>query len=190
MSKGALTRLTLRRHGGADTGGVLVTFPNGETRRLAPGPSSAIARGVVESFAPAFLREPFVLWLSESGNKVVARDDALAAKIGLAIQADRDLPDLILVDLGQQDPLLLFVEIVATDGPITERRKQTLIRIAAAGGFDASRMAFLSAFADRDAPGYRKTYRNLAWGSFAWFASEPDKLLILRDGEVELERLL
>jgi hypothetical protein len=190
LSKGALTRVALRRRGGADSAGVSVTFPNNETRRLAPGPSSEIARAVIESFAPRFLKEPFVLWLSESGNKVVARDDTLASDVGLKIQADRELPDLILVDLGPADPLILFVEIVATDGPITERRRQTLVAIAEAGGFDACRVAFLSAFADRDAPGYRKTYRSLAWGSFAWFASEPDKLLVLRDGGIELERLV
>lgn len=190
LSKGAITRLRLRRRSGADGDGVLVKFPNGETRWLAAGPSSEIARAVIESFAPAFLREPFVLWLSESGNKVVARDDKLAAEIGLTIQANRDLPDLILVDLGPADPLLLFVEVVATDGPISERRRRSLVEIAETGGFDPARLAFLTAFADRDAPGYRKTYRSLAWSSFAWFASEPDKLLVLHDGEVELARLL
>ena len=190
LSKGALTRLKLRRRSGSGTDSVLVAFPNGETRRLASGPSSEIARAVIESFAPAFLREPFVLWLSESGNKVVARDDAVAAEIGLTIQADRDLPDLILVDLGPTEPLLIFVEVVATDGPVSERRRRSLLDIAEADGFDPRRVAFLTAFADRDAPGYQKTYRNLAWGSFAWFASEPDKLMVLHDGDVELVRLL
>lgn len=109
---------------------------------------------MIESFAPAFLREPFVLWLSESGNKVVARDDALAAEIGLTIQADRDLPDLILIDLGPTEPLLIFVEVVATDGPVSERRRRRLLDIAEADGFDPRRVAFLTAFADRDAPGY------------------------------------
>ena len=34
--------------------GVLVTFPNRETRRMAPGPSSLIAKAVVEQFAPRY----------------------------------------------------------------------------------------------------------------------------------------
>ena len=92
--------------------------------------------------------------------------------------------------LGPAAPLLLFVEVVATDGAVTERRRQRLIDVAEAGGFDAHRVAFLSAYADRDTPGYSKTYRHLAWGSFAWFASEPDKLVMLRDGETPLHRLL
>ncbi len=157
---------------------------------MTAGPSSEISRAVIETFAPAFLREPFVLWLSESGSKVVARDDALATKIGLPIQVDRDLPDIILVDLGVADTVILFIEVVATDGPVSERRRADLVEMSAKGGFSPRQLAFLSAFADRDAPGYRKAYRSLAWGSFAWFASEPDKLVLLHDGEIELDRLL
>lgn len=190
LSKGALARVALRRRGAASGGdGVLVAFPNGETRRLSPGPSSEIARDVVESFAPRFLEQPVVLWLSESGNKVVARDDALAAEIGLRIEADRNLPDLILVDLGPADPLLLFVEVVATDGPVSARRRDSLLALTASAGFDPAQVAFLTAYADRDAPAFKKTVGALAWGSFAWFASEPENLLFLRSGAILLDRL-
>jgi BsuBI/PstI restriction endonuclease HTH domain/BsuBI/PstI restriction endonuclease domain len=93
LSPGALARVSIMRHGAArGRAGILVNFPNGETRRLAPGPSSIIAQAVIEVFARRFLEEPAALWLSESGNKVVARDDLLASKIGLKIQVDRDLP--------------------------------------------------------------------------------------------------
>ena len=90
LNKGALVRIAIVRQGAA-TGGdhVTVAFPNGETRRLKPGPSSEITKGVVEVFAPRFLKKPAVLFLSESGNKVVARDDELAKSIGLAIKADK-----------------------------------------------------------------------------------------------------
>ena len=87
LNKGALARLAIVRQGaGVSADQVLVTFPNGETRRMKPGPSSEITKAVVEVFAPAFLTAPAVVFLSESGNKVVARDDALARSIGLAIQ--------------------------------------------------------------------------------------------------------
>ena len=97
LNKGALARLAIvRRGGGASKYQVLVTFPNGETRSMKPGPSSIITKAVVEVFAPTFLGDPAVVFLSESGNKVVARDDELARSIGLAIQADKNLPDTIL----------------------------------------------------------------------------------------------
>src|SRR5690606_6077038 len=69
LSKGALARVTILRAGAAaGSAGVLVTFPSGETRSLAPGPSSFIAQAVIEVFAKRFLEQPAVLWLSESGN--------------------------------------------------------------------------------------------------------------------------
>lgn len=184
LSAAALNRITLIRRGavaGPDQG-QLVTFPNGETRRLAPGPSSIITKAVVESFAPRFLEHPAVLWLSESGNKVVARDDALARDIGLSIAADRVLPDIILVDLGPVRPLLVFVEVVATDGAITAARRESLMISAQAAGFSSADVAFLTAYQDRQAAGFGKTVRHLAWGSFAWFLSEPDCLVTLHGG--------
>jgi hypothetical protein len=186
LSKSALSRVALVKAGAAKTGSAItVKFPNGETRNLAAGPSAPIAQAVVERFAPRFLRQPTVLWLSESGNKVVARDDRLAGKIGFTIDPARALPDIILVDLesASTDILIVFVEVVATDGPINQLRRDALSAIANEAGFDAAHVAFVTAFADRGAPAFRKCVADLAWGTYAWFASEPEKLVILRNGE-------
>lgn len=183
LSKSALARVSLMQAGAAASKtGVMVQFPSGETRKLAPGPSSIISKAVVEDFAPKFLQNPAVLWLSESGNKVVTRDDGIAASIGLKIEADKDLPDLILVDLGPADPLIVFVEVVATDGPISQRRQDALYAITDTAGFNRSQVAFVTAYQDRSAAGFRKTMSELAWDSFAWFASEPDNIVQLKDG--------
>ena len=187
LNKGALARLAIVRQGaGASADQVLVTFPNGETRRMKPGPSSEITKAVVEVFAPAFLTAPAVVFLSESGNKVVARDDALARSIGLAIQADKNLPDTILVDLGPVHPLLVFVEVVATDGPISQRRKEALEELVAEAGFPAEHVAFVTAYLDRSAGPFKKTVDSLAWGSYAWFAAEPERLMVFSEARESL----
>ena len=185
LSKSALARVSIMLAGAAGSAAaVLVTFPNKETRTLAPGPSSIIAKGVIEEFTARFLIKPAILWLSESGNKVVARDDKLAASIGLKIEADKNLPDMILADLGPADPLLVFVEVVATDGAVTDRRKEAMFELTDAAGFPRGQVAFLTAYQDRASAGFRKTISGLAWGSFAWSVSEPDCLIHLRDGTV------
>jgi len=190
LSKSALARVSLMQAGAAaGKSGVMVNFPNGETRKLAPGPSSIISKAVVEKFATIFLEMPTVLWLSESGNKVVAKDDGLAASIGLKIEADKDLPDLILVDLGPAHPLIVFVEVVATDGPISDRRQKALYALTDAAGFSRSQVAFVTAFQDREAAGFRKTMSALAWDSFAWFASEPKNIVQLKDGTNKTQHL-
>ena len=182
LSPSALARVTLlARAVVSSTEGVLVRFPNGETRRMAPGPSSTIAKAVVEEFAPRFLGRPGVIWLSESETKVVARDDALASRLGLRIDVQRNLPDLLLVDLEPREPLLVFVEVVATNGAITAERQAALRTIATDAGYRARQIAFVSAFFDRNSPGFKKTASRLAWNSVAWFMSEPDRIVLFHE---------
>jgi hypothetical protein len=188
LSPGALARIAIVRRGAAVGGShVLVTFPNGETRRMSIGPSSDITKAVIEVFAPRFLQKPAVLFVSESGNKVVQRDDQLARSIGLTIEAQKNLPDTILVDLGPTHTLLVFVEVVATDGPVNERRKKALEDLATNAGFPLQNLAFVTAYLDRSGTSFKKTVDALAWGSYAWFVSEPDGLIELSTKRQRLE---
>ena len=189
LSATALARTVLMRRGATTTGeGILVTFPNGETRRMAPGPSSIISKAVIDEFSKRYLINPAVLWVSESGAKVVSRDDELAAQLKLKIAADRNLPDIILVDLGDGKDghvLLIFIEVVATDGPVTRQRQEALLKIATDAGFPKQRVAFVTAYLDRSHAAFKKTVAELAWRSFAWFAAEPEHLIVLHDGQEE-----
>ncbi len=183
LSKTALARVSIVLAGAAASAtGVLITCPNGVTRNLAPGPSSIISKAVVEVFAGRFLEHPAVLWLSESGNKVVVQDDKLASSLGLRIEPDKNLPDLILADLGGSDALLVFVEVVATDGAVHQRRKEAMLALTDAAGFPREHVTFVTAYDDRESAGFRKTVSQIAWDTFAWFASEPDHLVVFRDG--------
>jgi hypothetical protein len=190
LSRSTLARVAIMRAGAAgERAGILVTFPNGETRQLAPGPSSIISRAVIEVFARRYLEAPAVLWLSESGAKVVVRDDKIAHAIGLAIEADKNLPDIILADLGPPEPVIVFVEVVATDGAMTPRRQEAMFAMTDAAGFGRLQIAFVTAYQDRQSAGFRKTIAQLAWRSFAWFVSEPENIIVLRDGAASAARL-
>lgn len=190
-----LTKLALARQALVASGALIsedavcIVFPNGESRALSPGPSSLICKAVIEDFAPRFLRSPHVLWLSESGAKVVQRDESLALKLGIVIDPSKSLPDAILVDLGSEmdgsDFIVLFVEAVATDGPINQNRKSKLTQIAIDAGFKEENLCFMTAFLDRDCRAFKKSIPNIAWGSYIWFVSEPDKIISLRNGEEE-----
>ncbi len=163
---------------------ILVTFPSGETERMAPGPSSELSKAVIEVFANHFLREPAVIFFSESRDKVVSRHDELARQIGLNILADKNLPDVILADLAPDHPRLVFVEVVSTDGPVSEQRKRALLDLTSAAGFPSNHIAFVTAYMDRSRAEFKKTV-----DSFAWFASEPDHLMHLEgDGELVCKR--
>ncbi|MGI2030255.1 BsuBI/PstI family type II restriction endonuclease [Endozoicomonas acroporae] len=186
LSKAAITRLKLmKNYGSGNSESVQIQLPDGAIRTLEPGSSSLISKAVIEEFASRFLKKPKVLWLSESGNKVVAQDEALAKTLGLQIDPSRALPDIILVDLGGDrsglEMLVVFTEVVASDGPINRQRKEVLTTLATEAGFDPENLAFLTAFLDRSSQPFKKSISELAWGSCAWFSTEPDYIIDLRE---------
>lgn len=186
LSRAARARVALaRKTATRESESVLVTLPNGEVRRLAPGPSSALSRAAVESFAPRFLAQPAVILLSESAQKLTYRDEEIASAVGLRIQVSTTLPDVLLADLGVEPPLLVFVECVATDGAVSERRKAELHQLAEVGGYAPSDCAFVTVFHDRASSPYRSMANALAWGSFVWFETEPENLVYYREGREE-----
>ena len=177
LTPSALARIALIRAGASpDPDDYLVTFPNGETRRMSPGESSMITKAVIEEFAPRFLEQPHVVWVSESGNKVVSRDDIHARKLRLRLDVEKLLPDIILVDLAAMT--IVFVEVVSTDGPINTKRRRELLALAEEGGHPESSVAFVTAFISRQGA-IKKALPDLAWNSFVWVASEPEGLISL-----------
>ncbi len=177
LNPAELARVQIMRDRGRSEGAVTVELPNGETRLLSAGPSSPIAKAVIEDFARRFLHRPEVLWISESGNKVVARDDKLMRQIGLPIDEQRLLPDIVIADLGRENILLVFAEIVATDGPFTEARKTEILALTEQAGFSRDQVVFLSAFEHRNAAPLKKRLSGIAVDSYAWCMAEPNLLI-------------
>lgn len=161
----ALARIRLRNRSASasdKTSHVLVTLPNGETRRMEPGPSSDLTKAVIEDFAHRFLIEPAVVFISESGKKVVVEDLGLARSLGIEIKPDRTLPDIILADIAAKVGTIVFVEVVVTDGAITRSRRESLAALATEGGFTPERIVFVTAFVDRSTAAYRRLSSELA----------------------------
>ena len=115
--------------------------------------------------------------MSETSRKDEAADMDLARRVHLPINPNELLPDIILVDLGGDEPRFVFVELVSSDGPITEERRGRFIEMVRSGGHDPRNSAFVTAFLDRASGIYRRIASQFAWESFVWFASEPDKLI-------------
>lgn len=88
-----------------------------------------------------------------------------------------------MADVQPEIPKVVFVEVIATDGAINVQRKAALAEVAADAGLKPEAVYFVSAFADRSASAFRKLVSELACGTFAWFVSEPEKLLAFREGQ-------
>ncbi len=180
LGSSTLKRMALKAQGAlARHGDVFIEMPDGTRMRVSAGPSSPILQAMIEAFAPRWLRKPVVLWISASDQKAHPQFVQLAAAIGLFFDASNELPDLILADVAE--PVrFLFCEIVATDGPVTAQRKAALTAIARQSGIDAEQLHFVTAFQDREAAAFRKTFSRIAPDSDIWFCTEPDLILELR----------
>lgn len=180
LSQNALARTALlKRLVTASSEGVLINLPNGETRKMASGPSSVLTKAVVEEFTENFMKNPAVVLISESSQKLLMKDDELCQAIGFHVDVGTVLPDLILVELGTQTPKIVFVECVASDGPINDRRKQELLDFADQAGYKAEDCALVTVFRDRSDAVSRKLAPSIAWGTFVWHVSEPHNIMYL-----------
>ncbi|MCI3270113.1 BsuBI/PstI family type II restriction endonuclease [Streptomyces cylindrosporus] len=169
-------RAARQRDPNRSTKSVTVSLPEGGQRILHPGESSAILKGVLEFFAPK-LQDPSVLFISQPGEKVNPLDAKALKEMGLAVDQAALLPDCLIADLAPERDEFWFIEVVATDGPITDARKSDLLEWATSQNLKAEQCRFLTAFASRTSSEAKKCLPQLAPGSYAWFDDEPENLL-------------
>jgi len=82
-----------------------------------------------------------------------------------------------MVDLGRDPILLIFIEVVASDGPVTAARKLQFLKLTDAAGYDSDQIVFLSAFQKRSASPLKRRLDSLAVDSAVWCIAEPDLLI-------------
>ncbi|OFC60830.1 hypothetical protein BAE30_07015 [Acidithiobacillus caldus] len=179
LDQATLQRMALRAHGAQAKGNdILIDMPDGTRIRVSSGPSNEIVKALIEEFGKRHMDEPVVLWVSASDKKSYPQFVETAASVGLRFDLNAELPDLILADMT--DPVKFFMcEVVATDGAVTEMRKQALLGLVRASRVPEECVEFLSAFEDREAVAFRKNFSQLALNTLVWFCTEPDLLVIL-----------
>lgn len=173
MTPGARLKAKMVQERAQSSHQISVTLPDGTVRLLEPGAASLILKGVIEVWAPVRLIDPVVVTVSEPGAKVYLADGALLSSLHLRIDVTRLLPDAVLVDIGPSPPVFWMIEAVRSDGPIDEARKQVLLRWAEDQGIPSGECEFLTAFDARTSSAAKRRLKDLATGTFAWYADEP-----------------
>ncbi len=80
----------------------------------------------------------------------------------------------MLADVGEEPVVFWIVEAVATKGPVTEERRAKLLAWAEEQNIRAGDCRFLSAFISRADGAARRRLKDLAAGTYAWYADEPE----------------
>lgn len=178
LSPAAKLRVRFAIEGEQASHAVTVALPNnGGTRNLEVGRASLILKGVIENWALARLRNPYVVSVSEPGDKLFTADAQLLSQLGVTINVSSLLPDALIADVGDETVDFWFIEAVNTDGEINEARKRDFQKWALLQGIDPKYCRFLTAFNSRNDPAARKRLKDLAEGSYAYFADEPGREL-------------
>lgn len=184
LGAGALARAAIFKKGAlleAQSDRITIKIPGRGDRHLMPGPSAVITKAIVEVFTKRFLAKPAVVLISQSAEKIDPQDQALARQLGLQIESDRNLPDLVLFDAAEGAEKLIFVEVVASDGAVTPQRKAALMELVKKARFATESVFFVTAFPDRTSAHFKRLASEIAWDTFAWFVSEPDNLIIFKE---------
>jgi hypothetical protein len=157
------------------TSAVTIRLPNsGSTRTLEGGRASLILKSVIEEWAVARLGKPFVVTISEPGAKIYMGDAELLAFLGVVLDVTTLLPDALLADVSEEPVRFWLVEAVNTDGEINEARRSALLEWADRQNIGSEQCSFLTAFASRNDAAARRRLKDLAEGTYAFFADEPD----------------
>lgn len=178
-----LKRMRLLMRTESKKGEVYATLPTtGKILRFSPGDASIITRDVCESLLKRIMRSPVVVHVSTSEVKVFRELAGEAEAIGLDISPSAELPDIVAADTGYADGLrVVFIEVVHSDGPVTELRKTALLKIAGAAGIPEKHVRMITAFEDRNSSSFKKRVSEIARDSDVWFRSEPELLLSFKN---------
>lgn len=174
LSPQARLRVRFALEGDTAAHAVTVALPNSAgIRSLEVGRASRILKAVVEEWAPARLENPYVITISEPGDKLFTADAKLLNDLGVTINVSNLLPDAVIADVKQSEIDFWFIEAVNTDGEINEARKTALLTWARQQNIEPARCRFLTAFSSRNDAAAKKRLKDLAGGSYAYFADEP-----------------
>ena len=175
---------------------ITVEFPDGTRKTLPTDESSIIMKNLIESFSKNFLTDPHVVSYSTSEEKYVNPNPRVIHGLNFSKEEiSKIFPDLVLLDIYKRNDedttLLIFIEVVATSGSMTQQRKDTILALLGERGYDTSKVAFVTAFLDRASRAYsKKNLEKIAWDSFIWFANYPDNILIMKEQNTEERKKL
>ncbi len=155
---------------------VRVLIGPGKYFPVSRGEHNQLEKEIVERYAPAFLREPRVVFLGDAARKTGYQDRAMMRELNLPITVAAGLPDLILLSEAMKE--LVAAEAVVSTGVINESRLAQLIELTSASTRLGFRIEFLTAFPSRIV--LRRFVDQIAWGTVVWTASEPNNLILFQ----------
>ena len=144
---------------------------------LSAGAHSQLAKVFVETFGPAFLTGPQVVYIGDTARKSGYQNRGLMRELNLPVEVKAGLPDVVLFSEAQRR--LIVCEVVTSTGPVTSSRLEQLRRLVHGPMKLGHTVEFVTAFPSRAV--LRRFVEQIAWGTSVWIAAEPNNLILFQE---------
>lgn len=147
-----------------------VTLPGGRKLTLSFGEHNVLQKAIIEEFLPRFGFGAEVLYVGDTSDKFLLREDARLGELIFFPLEHGELPDVVA--FSREKNLLYLIEAVHSFGPMSELRVMKLKRLLEKC---PAEVAFFTAFQSKDI--FRKWACDIAWETEVWIAESPEHLI-------------
>lgn len=145
---------------------------NGQPISLSLGKHNRLQKAIVEDFGAIFAPGAEVLYLGDTQDKFLYRNDELMNELSINVLDNMKLPDVILYMKDKN--WIFFVEAVSSVGPMSPSRVH---EIKEACQECKAEFIFVTAFKNLSI--YKKFADQLAWETEVWIAEMPEHMIHL-----------
>ena len=145
---------------------------NGADYSFGPGKHNQLQKAIIEEFAPRFASNSECLYVGDTTDKDLVKDEIKLQELGFEITLHDKMPDVVLY--REDKNWLYFIEAVTSVGPMDGKR---LVELKAMTRNVSAGIIYVTAFLDF------KTFKSfsdkLAWDTEVWIADMPDHMIHL-----------
>ena len=145
---------------------------NGENFTFSPGKHNQLQKAIIEEFAPRFAPNAECLYVGDTTEKDLVKNENKLRGLGFAITLHDKMPDVVLY--LEERNWLYFIESVTSVGPMEPKRIKEIEEMTE--GVTAGKI-YVTAFPDFKT--FKKFSETLAWETEVWIADMPDHMIHL-----------
>ena len=143
---------------------------NGRMLSFSSGKHNELLKAIIENFAPTFAKGSQCLYIGDTQNKNLVKDNNKLEAIGFTLSCHDKLPDVIL--FSEENNWIYFIEAVTSVGPMDNKRINELKLLLR--DVTASKI-YITAFLDFKT--FKRFSDKIAWETEIWLAEQPDHMI-------------
>lgn len=145
---------------------------NGADFTFSAGKHNQLQKAIIEEFAPRFAKNSECLYVGDTIQKDMVKNQEKLKKLGFEITLHDKMPDVVLY--CEDKDWIFFIESVTSVGPMEPKR---ILEINEMTKNVTAGKIFVTAFLDFNT--YKKFSSDLAWETEVWIADMPEHMIHL-----------